>query len=324
VLGVLLISGCSNASAQPASLFYSSAEDGAVIGSGYNAEAAAEGVAFKDMSNLYGIVSSTTYRGTGFNPAATDGQAPAGNEDIVRAHKLVKNGKLRIKTEGLETSEKPLSDIMEKYGAWSASTRIFENSRNYALRVPSVYYEAFLGELAGLGRIIHRSESAEDVSLRYYDLESRLETKEALLKTFQNYLAKSKTIEEILNVEQRIAELQQEIDWTGKELKNLAHLVDYSTVELEILGPASVSSYSAPTLGERFGKLFGSLGEILGSALVVLTGIVMYGVPALLAVVFLFWILFGRIGLIKRLWYLAGGKTLALKKRARRPGRFCR
>ena len=111
-----------------------------------------------------------------------------------------------------------------------------------------------------------------------------------------------------MTVESRIADLQQEIDQTGTQFRNLASLVDYSTINLEIVGPASASSYSAPTLGEKLRELFGSFGDVASSALVVLAGVVVYGVPALLILVLLFWILFGRIGLLKKLWHLAAGR----------------
>jgi hypothetical protein len=160
-----------------------------------------------------------------------------------------------------------------------------------------------LAELAGLGRVTRRTESTEDVTLRYYDLEGRLAVKRELLNTYQGYLGKARNIDEIMTVESRIADLQQEIDWTGTQLRNLANLIDYSTVNLDIAGPTG-ASYSAPTLAERFGDLFGSFGDVFSTALVVIAGIVMYGVPALLIVVLLFWVLFGRIGLIKKLWRL--------------------
>jgi hypothetical protein len=33
-----------------------------------------------------------------------------------------------------------------------------------------------------------------------------------------------------------------------------------------------------------------------------------YGIPALLILIVLFWILFGRIGLVRKIWRLAGAK----------------
>jgi len=220
-----------------------------------------------------------------------------------QSRKLTKSAYISLRVDDPEATERPLSELMSKFGAWSASTTIYENSRNYSIRVPSDSYDAMLAELAGLGRVTRRTENTEDVTLRYYDLEGRLAVKRELLNTYQGYLGKARNIDEIMTVESRIADLQQEIDWTGTQLRNLANLVDYSTVDVNISGPTG-SSYSVPTLAERFGDLFGSFGEVFSTALVVIAGIVMYGVPALLVVVLLFWVLFGRIGLIKKLWRL--------------------
>jgi hypothetical protein len=237
-----------------------------------------------------------------------DGEALTQPYEIAgQSRKLVKNAYLGLRVEDPAATEKPLLELMDKFGAWPASTVIYENSRNYSIRVPSNSYDAMLEELAGLGRVTRRSENTEDVTLRYYDLEGRLATKRELLKTYQDYLGKARNVDEIMTVESRIADLQQEIDWTGTQLRNLANLIDYATVNVDIAGPAG-SSYSAPNLAERFRDFFGSVGEVFSAGLVVLTGIVIYGVPALLVLVLLFWILFGRVGLVKKLWRLAARK----------------
>ena len=230
-------------------------------------------------------------------------------ENTGQSRKLVKSANLRLRVEEPSAIEKPLAELMEKYGAWPASTGVYENSRNYSIRVPSLAYEVMLAELSDLGRVLRRSENAEDVTLRYYDLESRLATKRELLKTYQSYLGRAANIEEIMTVESRIADLQQEIDWTGTQLRNLAGLVDYSTIDLEISGPPNVSSFARPTIGEKLRELFGSFGDVVSSAFVVLIGIVIYGVPVILIAILFFWILFGRIGLLKKLWCLATGSS---------------
>ncbi|MCL2138559.1 MAG: DUF4349 domain-containing protein [Treponema sp.] len=225
-----------------------------------------------------------------------------------QSRKLVKRAEIRIRVEDPEATERPLAELMEKYGAWPASAGISENSRSYSIRVPSGSYEAMLSELAGLGRILGRTESAEDVTLRYYDLESRLATKRELLKTYQGYLGKAENIDDIMTVESRIADLQQEIDQTGTQFRSLASLVDYSTINIDIYGPVAAPSFSEPGIGEKLKVLFGSFGRIASSALVILTGIIIYGIPAVLIFVLLVWVLFGRIGLLKKLMRLALGK----------------
>jgi hypothetical protein len=239
---------------------------------------------------------------------AEENPQASGAENAEQTRKLVKRAELRIRVDDPGATEKPLTDLLEKYNAWTASTGIYENSRNYSIRVPSAFYDAMLAELADLGRILWRTENAEDVTLRYYDLESRLATQRELLRTYQSYLSRASNINDIMSVESRIADLQQEIDHTGTQFRNLASLVDYSTIFIDITGPVSAASYSRPPLGERLSEVFGSFGDIASSALVVFIGIIIYGVPSILIIILLFWLLFGRIGILKKLWRLAAGR----------------
>jgi hypothetical protein len=264
----------------------------------------------------------TAFGGAGYHPATAsrggasntgDKSAEEGNGSAIpagaeRIRKLINRAELRIRVPDLEASEKPMLDRLEKYGAYSASTYISENSISYSIRVPSASYGTLLAEIAGMGKVLRRSESAEDVTLKYYDLDARLASKQELLKTFQAYLGKAANIEEIMTVEKRIAELQHEIEWTGTELKHLADLVDYATIDLALVGPVTASSYSKPSLPERIGELFGFFGDFASAALLVLIGFVIFGIPSVLALVFLFWLLFGKIGLIRRLFTAAAWK----------------
>jgi hypothetical protein len=254
--------------------------------------------AYRDMSNLY-----EQDREPEAPPSQYSGAQAAENR------KLVKKANLRIRAENPELTEGPVNELMEKYGAWPAMVSFQENSRNYSIRVPSPHYEVMLGELEGLGKLLRRTENAEDVTLRYYDLESRLVTKRELLRTYQSYLGRAKNIEEIMTVERHIADLQREIDSTGTQFRNLSNQIDYSTIDLEIIGPAGISSYSEPTLKEKLGELFGSFGDTASSALVIIMGIIIYGVPLVLILIFMFWILFGRIGLLRKLMRLAMGRN---------------
>ena len=280
---------------------------------GYSPSYASAGISSENYDDI-SVSTSTSWHGTGYHGNVTPASPPAPSQhlaaaDTEQSRKLVKQAELRIRVENLAETEDPLAALMGKYYAWSASTGIYENSRNYSIRVPSPSYDAMLAELAGLGRVLRRSENAEDVTLRYYDLESRLATRRELLRTYQGYLGRAANIEELMIVESRIADLQQEIDRTGTQLRNLASLVDYSTIELRIDGPAGTPSSSRAGLGEKLTALFSSFGAVASSVLVALTGIVIYGVPAILILFLLFWLLFGKVGLLRRLWRIAAGKT---------------
>ena len=234
--------------------------------------------------------------------------AGGANSNVER--KLIKRASIRVRVENLEKADASVSGLMEKFGAYAASTNIEENSFNYSLRVPAPVYEIFLAEMNGIGRLLRRSENTEDVTLRYYDLEGRLATKKELLKTYQSYLEKAKTIEEILSVERYISDLQYDIEGTGVQLRNLADRVDYATVDLTLLGPAASSPRQNNTIGERVKELFNSFSGFLSTLIVIIIGIVIFGIPILLLLALLYWLLLGRIGLIRKLWNAAGRKRI--------------
>ena len=232
----------------------------------------------------------------------------AANVPASEQRKLVKSAELRIRVENLEAADDSVADLLRVYNAYAASSSFSENSRYYSLRVPAPQYEVFLAEMNGMGRLINRSENTEDVTLRYYDLEGRLESRRGLLRTFQSYLGRANNMEEILSVEARIADLQREIDNTGTQLRNLANRVDYATIDLYLMGPVTVTSIKSETFIERIARLFNSFGGFLTTVVVVLFSVIIYGIPVLLILALLFWVLFGRIGLMKKLWRVVMGK----------------
>ena len=217
--------------------------------------------------------------------------------------KLVKRANVRIRVDNLEAADLSIINLMKKYDGYIASTEIDENSHYYSLRIPSSRYDVFLSDVEGIGKLIRRSESTDDVTIRYYDLESQLESKKELLKTFQSYLEKAGNMEEILAVEYRIADLQREIEFTGTQLRNLTDRIDYATITLYLQGPVAIT-FRGETFGDRIGQLFGRFGGFLSTIAIILIGIVIYGIPILLLLILLAWLLFGRIGLMKKLWKL--------------------
>jgi hypothetical protein len=230
---------------------------------------------------------------------SADSMTPAGR-------KLVYSAAISIRVGAFEDAEKRVGELLAHYHAYSSRTRADETSRDWTIRVPVASYRDALADIAGIGRVISRSETADDVTLRFYDLEGRLNTKRELLKTFQSYLTKAAAIEEILSVEEHIADLEDEIDRLGGEFALLNNQIDYATIRVTVRNTAPPVR---DTLGEQFRELFGSFGAFLRGIIVALTGIVVYGIPVVIICAALFWLLLGKIGLLRRLWHFIAGKS---------------
>ncbi|MCL2808969.1 MAG: DUF4349 domain-containing protein [Treponema sp.] len=243
-----------------------------------------------------------------FRDMSNDGSDITAANPNADERKLVKMANVQIKLENFDTTDEFISNLLERHNAYSALTQINEHSRFYSLRVPSKLFDVFLTEVNNMGNLISRHESTEDVTVRYYDLEGRLETQKELLRTFQSYLGRTNTMQDILTVETRIADLQRDIDRTGSQLRSLANLVDYATINLNLHMSVPVVSYKGETLSDRIRDLFSGFGNFLSSILVAIIGFVIYGIPLLAIIVLLIWVLFGRIGLMKKLWNLLMSK----------------
>jgi len=224
-----------------------------------------------------------------------------------RTQKLIRRAVIFVQVSDLEEAEKPVREAINKYRAYFSNTEIRENVRSYTIRVPEIFFASLLEELRSMGRIIYQAESAEDVTMRYYDLEGHLKIKQELRLTFQEYLKTARTIEEIMIVERHLAELQNEIDRMGTEFRSLANLIDYATITFELRLPSSSVNSFRPALSERVITLFRSFGDFASLLLLIILGIIIYGIPSLCLFMLLYFVLFGKIGLMKKVWRIAGG-----------------
>jgi hypothetical protein len=78
-------------------------------------------------------------------------------------------------------------------------------------------------------------------------------------------------------------------------------------MRLGMSGPQS-ETFGRITLGGRIKDLFANYGGFVATVIVALVSLVVFGVPVLALLFVLYWLLLGKIGLLKKLWKLAGGK----------------
>lgn len=227
------------------------------------------------------------------------------------ARKLVHRASFSIQVPDLAAAERAARQSIERLEGYIARASNDESSVYLTFRVPQASFGRAVAELPALGRVVNREQSAEDVTLRYFDLEGRLETKRALAATFRGYLKRADTIEDILAVETRLAELQNEIDALGGEFAHLADLVDYSTIDVAFHLPGAAVPVEGPTIAERLADLVKRFGGFLTGLLVGLVAVVMFGIPIALIAAVAYWLLFGRVGLLIRLFKLIGRKRAA-------------
>jgi hypothetical protein len=224
------------------------------------------------------------------------------------SRKFIITASLTLHLTDLEKGEAILNEIMGKYKAYTIETSIHNNVFYYTIKVPADIYKECFEELKTIGKIENFNESREDVTLNYYDLEGRINTQRELMKKYQEYLGKAANIEEIMTVEKQIAELLSEIERMGTDFTKLNNSIDFSTIRLILNGPRNDDIYYTESIGDKIQSLFNGFGVYVSTTITLLIGLILYGIPALIILLLLYLILFGKIGILKKVWRLLNDK----------------
>lgn len=117
---------------------------------------------------------------------------------------------------------------------------------NYTFRVSSSGYRDFLAGASQAGSLLSKSESTEDVTTEYVDVEARLESLHKQEERLLELSEKAETLEDLLAIENQLTDVRYRIEsYTGQK-QVLDNQISYSTVdvhlrEVESLTPASRS-----------------------------------------------------------------------------------
>ena len=100
--------------------------------------------------------------------------------------------------------------------------------------MPSDKFSALTGSLSDIGNVPHCSTYMQNVTMEYYDVQSRLEAYKTQETRLLEMLAVAKSVEDMLAIQQQLTEVQYEIDSLTGQLRYYDHQVNYSTVTLYV------------------------------------------------------------------------------------------
>ncbi len=175
--------------------------------------------------------------------------------------KIIKNAQVKFQVKELNASSKNVEVLTKKYGAYISSSNQGTNYNNLyntiSIRVPAIQFEGLLNDLLKESIYLEsKNITSQDVTEEYVDTETRIKTKKDIEQRYKEILRQAKTIEEILAVEAKLAEIREEIEAKEGRLKFLSDNVMYSTIQLEIY--ETVSGQVQPEYG-----FFSKLGEAI-------------------------------------------------------------
>lgn len=153
--------------------------------------------------------------------------------------KIIRKGNITIESKNSNNSKKHIDKLLKDVNGYyeSENTNTGSSYTNYTLeiRVPSEKLDYFLEKLeSGDDKIKDKTISAEDITLQYVDIESRLKSKRAYLERYQQMIYSAKTTKDLLEIEEQIRQLQEDIESNATILRSLSDQVNYSTITLYV------------------------------------------------------------------------------------------
>ncbi len=190
-------------------------------------------------------------------------QAGSANEQpATTTPKIIRTGSMEIEVEDYAKGRAKLTEVLEPFDVQifneSEEKHTYRIQNQLELKVAPEQLDSVVEAIASIALHLDRkSITARDVTRQYYDLETRLASKRAVVARYREILKSARSVEEILAVEENLRKVIEEIEATEGSLRYLKDQVQYSTLNVMMY-----ESYEQPEVRRR--SFVSRIGHALG------------------------------------------------------------
>ncbi|HSF83047.1 MAG TPA: DUF4349 domain-containing protein [Anaerolineales bacterium] len=170
-----------------------------------------------------------------------------------------------------------VNQIAADYGGYIVgSDTWYEREHKFAtirLGIPAASFERSLNDLRSLGlKVLKETASGQDMTAEYVDLQSQLTNLEATAARVRQFLERTNTVEEALQVNQKLSELEGQIEQVKGKLRFYEGRAAFSTVTINLIpdiplpAPEPTPRWSPGATLNRAVNVIASLGRTLVDA----------------------------------------------------------
>lgn len=296
---LIMLSGCSSGKSSSYNALKST------VGAAYNTPAGAQ-----DQATAEKVAASS-----GSSDSAASDTAKAANN-----RKIIMNGNISLQSATYAKATAGIEALVSQYGGFIQSSNVQgsgkagDRTAAYTVRIPSAKLDSFLNGVGDFGKVVSKSKSGQDVTQQYYDTDTHLTTLRAEKARILDILSKTQNMSDLLTIEQRLTNIDNQIESLTGELQKMDSLVEMSTVTINISEVTEISN--TPD------NFFGQVGAVAVGSLKALLTTLSYIVIVIVAVL-PFAIVFGGVALalyfIMRHRKKANNAVKSVKKEAEEP-----
>jgi len=231
-----------------------------------------------------------------------------GEKDIkstIDDRKIIKTGSITYIVDNFTGIEKRVTNEVKAKNGYIYSSNYSENSLTIVIKLPVAEFDDFLSGALDYGRVINKYVDTEDVTSQYFDLEGKIKNKRVHQERVREYLRSAKNIDEMLKVENELNRITTELEGLEGSYKNLSNLISYSTLTLLFNLKAIKKTYRAlPSVKQGFSNFGAFLIKFFYYLMFIIIFLIIFFLILVILIItggFIYYIMFGKIGILKKL-----------------------
>jgi hypothetical protein len=178
---------------------------------------------------------------------AGDGDGGVADEPnaAVRERAIIRTGTVKLEVENATTTRDQVRTRARELGGYTSGSKLTRHRQNNAtwrdgyvvVRVPSENFSAMLAGASARGTVLSENTETEDVTDQLVDLNARLENLRAERDQLRRIYNRSDSTEDVLAVQERLSDVQGEIERLEAQKRSLEDQVAFSTLRVELREP---------------------------------------------------------------------------------------
>jgi hypothetical protein len=184
---------------------------------------------------------------------------PQTNHVADTAKKIIKNGTIEFETSNIALTRRTILHAVKKLGGYvdedNETLEGDSNRKQYELkiRVPAKNFDLILDTVSSSAyKIDSKNISISDVTTQYIDEKARLDNKKTLEQRYLQLLAKANKMSDMLQIENKLADIRGEIESVQGQLNYLSKQVAYSSLDITFYTDHPAQVNSGDGIGYKF------------------------------------------------------------------------
>jgi hypothetical protein len=185
---------------------------------------------------------------TGSGSAGSSGGAPAAgtsanSTSVSAGPAIISKGQISLQTRDIDRARFNLQKLLDGWNGTIANEQSTADQSGRTdqtrleLRIPSSRFDDAMNQLAGLGKLVDRSRSSEDVTTQVIDNNARVRSQQLSLERIQALLAQAQNLNQIIAIESQLSQRQADLDSLEQQQKYLADQTSLATIDLYLTVP---------------------------------------------------------------------------------------